>query len=366
MEPRSGPLVSFSRRPSRMQHRSVTLRDVAQQCDVSIATVSAVVNGAAWVSEETRERVQHVVDGLGYRPNQLARGLKTRRGYAVGVIVSDLTNPFFTEIVRGLSHALRETGTSLLLCDSDHRFEIGDLNLRMLFEGHVVGVVLVGYTVREAALRAYARRQRRVPVIAIERDFDIDGVSCLLTDSEKGAHTMTRHLIEQDFKRIAMITGPHEGPGSTTYGRAQRFEGYRRALRDAGLAVDPQLVAEGNFRYSGGREAMWRLLSLSERPDAVFASNDMMALGAMEAAREAGLRVPDDIALAGWDDIAVAALITPALTTVAMPKRQLGAAAAELLALQVPESGRREAVRRIFDAELVVRQSSLGSSVAQI
>ncbi len=349
-----------------MQHRSVTLRDVAEHCDVSIATVSAVVNRATWVSEETRQRVQGVVDGLGYRPNQLARGLKTRRGYAVGVIVSDLTNPFFTEIVRGLSHALRETGNSLLLCDSDHQFEIGDLNLRMLFEGHVVGVVLVGDTVREDTLRAYTRRQRRVPVIAIERDYDIDGVSCLLTDSEQGAYTITRHLIDQEFKRIAMITGPHEGPGSTTYGRAQRVDGYRRALREAGRVVDARLVAEGNFRYSGGREAMQRLLSVSDRPDAVFASNDMMALGAMEAAREAGLRVPDDIALAGWDDISVAALMTPALTTVAMPKRQLGAAAAELLIRQIPHGANHEEVRQKFPVDLVVRQSSLSSAPARI
>jgi LacI family transcriptional regulator len=347
-------------------HRSVTLRDVAQRCDVSIATVSAVVNGASWVSEDTRRRVQKAVDTLGYRPNQLARGLKTRRGYAVGVIVSDLTNPFFTEVVRSLSHALRDTGNSLLLCDSDHRFEIGDLNLRMLFEGHVVGVVLVGDTVREDTLRAYTRRQRRVPVIAIERDYDVEGVSCLLTDSEQGAHTVTRHLLDQDYKRIAMITGPHEGPGSTTYGRAQRFDGYCRALRESGRAVDPRLVAEGNFRYSGGREAMQRLLEAGERPDAVFASNDMMALGAMDAVREAGLRVPDDIALAGWDDISVAALMTPALTTVAMPKRQLGAAAAELLARQIPQGGRHAHVRQKFAAELVVRQSSLSTAAAGI
>src|ERR1043166_6507364 len=122
---------SGSRNDGVSMHRSVTLRDVAEDCDVSIATVSAVVNGATWVSDETRRRVQTAVDQLGYRPNQLARGLKTRRGYAVGVIVSDLTNPFFTEIVRGLSHALRDSSHSLLLCDSDHRFEVGDLNLHM-------------------------------------------------------------------------------------------------------------------------------------------------------------------------------------------------------------------------------------------
>src|SRR5438309_11825728 len=138
-------------------HRSVTLRDVAEHCDVSIATVSAVVNGAAWVSDETRHRVQAAVDQLGYRPNQLARGLKTRRGYAVGVIVSDLTNPFFTEIVRGLSHALRETGRTIFLCDSDHQFELADLNLRMLIDGHIAALVLIGDTVREATLRAYVQ-----------------------------------------------------------------------------------------------------------------------------------------------------------------------------------------------------------------
>jgi len=344
-------------------HRSATLRDVAEACGVSIATVSAVVNGAAWVSDDTRQRVQDAIDKLRYRPNQLARGLKTRRGYAVGVIVSDLTNPFFTEIVRGLSHALRETEHNLLLCDSDHNFEIGDLNLRMLFEGHIVGVILVGDTVREDTLRAYTRRQRRVPVIAIEREYDIDGVSCLLTDSEQGSYTITRHLIEQDYKRIAMIAGPHEGPGSTTYGRAQRIEGYSRALREAGRRVDRGLVAEGNFRYSGGREAMHRLLTLRSRPDAVFASNDMMALGAMDAVREAGLRVPEDIALAGWDDIPVASLITPGLTTVAMPKQKWGEAAAGLLARQIPQGGKHEPVRVKFPVELVVRQSSLASSV---
>jgi LacI family transcriptional regulator len=344
--------------------RNVTLRDVAKQCGVSVATVSAVVNGATWVPDETRARIQQVIDRLGYRPNQLARGLKTRRGYAVGVIVSDLTNPFFTEIVRGLSHALRDSGRALLLSDSDHQFEIGDVNLRTLLEGHIAGLVLIGDTVREETLRTYMRRHTRIPVIAIERDYDMDGVSSLLVDSEQGAHTVTRHLIEQDYQRIAMITGPREGPGSTTYGRAQRYDGYRRALHEAGRALDPALVAEGNFRYAGGRDAMRRLLANGERPDAVFASNDMMALGAMDAVREAGLRVPADIALVGWDDVPMTALTTPALTTVAMPKRQLGIAAAELLNRQIPVGGRHTPVRQTFAAQLVVRESSLAGRAA--
>jgi LacI family transcriptional regulator len=336
----------------------VTLREVAEKCELSIATVSAVANGAAWVPAETRQRVQNVIDQLGYRPNPLARGLKLRRGHAVGVIVSDLTNPFFTEIVRSLSHALREHDRTLLLSDSDHRFEIGDVNLRILSEGHITGLVLVGDSVRTDTLRAYVGRPHSVPVIAIERDYDIDEVSCLLVDSERGAHTVTRHLIENGYRRIAIIVGPHEGAGSTTYGRVQRYDGYCRALIEAGHDVDPRLVAEGDFRYNGGREAMQRLLAAPVRPDAVFASNDMMALGAMDAVRAAGMRVPDDIALAGWDDIPITALTTPALTTVAMPKSQLGRAAADLLAQQIPHAGKHAPVREMFDAELVVRQSS--------
>jgi len=326
---------------------------------VSIATVSAVVNGATWVSDDTRRRVQKAIDKLGYRPNQMARGLRTRRGHAVGVIVSDLTNPFFTEIVRGLSHTLRETGRTIFLCDSDHRFELADLNLRMLVDSHIAGLVLVGDTVREEALRAYVRRHPRSPVIAIEREYDIEGVSCLLVDSEAGAYTVTRHLIDQEYSRIAIITGPHEGPGSTTYGRAARYNGYARALADAGRALEPAFVAEGNFRHAGGYEAMRQLLSNGNRPDAVFASNDLMALGAIDAAREAGLRVPQDVAIAGWDDVPFAAITTPPLTTMAMPKSELGAVAAELLTRQLSHVGPRHTpVRKTFSARLVVRQSS--------
>jgi len=337
----------------------MTLKDVAEHCGVSTATVSAVVNGADWVSQETRSRVQQAVEDLDYRPNQLARGLKTRQGYAIGAIVSDLTNPFFTEIVRGLSHALHDDERNLFLCDSDHRFDVGDRNFQMLLDRQVDGIVLIGDTVPEKVIEHYMRRPRPVPVVAIERDYDIAGVNCLLVDSEQGGYLAATHLIEQGYRRIAMIAGPHEGAGSTTYGRVRRLEGYARALREAGRPVDPALIAEGNFRYAGGEAAMRYLLGLDERPDAVFAANDLMALGAAHAAQKAGLRIPRDLALVGYDDIPIAALTQPGLTTLAMPKRELGRTAAELLRDQIPKRGAHDAVRRIFSAELVVRDSSV-------
>jgi LacI family transcriptional regulator len=344
--------------------RHVTLHDIAKRCKVSTATVSAVVNGAEWVSEKTRLRVQRAVTEMGYHPNQYARGLKRREGHAVGVIVSDLTNPFFTQVVRSLSHALHVSGRSLSLCDSDHQHGLGEANLRMLVEGQIVGLVLIGDSVPEKALGAFVKQRAHIPVIAIEREYALSEVSCLLVDSELGAFTATRHLVDRGCERIAMITGPSAGAGSATYGRAQRYEGYRRALGECGRALDPQLVVEGNFRYESGRNAIRRLLALPRRPDAVFAANDMMALGAMSVIREAGLSVPDDVALVGFDNVPMTGLMMPGLTTMAMPMSELGDAAARLLEDQLAQSGRHDPVRQTFSAELVVRESSLRPSGA--
>lgn len=338
------------------------MKDVAHHCGVSVATVSAVVNGADWVSPDTRERVARAVEATGYRPNRLARSLKTQQGYAVGAVVSDLTNPFFTQIVRSLSHALRERGRNLFLGDADHRFDLGDENVQMLLERQVDGLVLIGDSVRPETLGRYVRRGHSVPIVAIERDYPLDDVHCLLVDSREGAFTGTTHLIEQGYRRIGLISGPQEGPGSTTYGRAERYSGYRDALSEAGLRFDEALVVEGTFRHDSGYAAMQRLLTLSPAPEAVFAMNDLMALGAMQAAREAGLSIPDDLALVGYDDIPMAALTSPGLTTLAMPKQALGEAAADLLHAQMNSSNGRASVRRMFSTGLIVRGSSTSVS----
>ena len=342
--------------------RPVTLHDLAKRCNVSTATVSAVVNGADWVSSKTRLRVQRAIDDMGYHPNQLARGLKRREGHAVGVIVSDLTNPFFTQIVRSLSHTVRASGRTLSLCDSDHRTELGESNLRALLEGQILGLVVIGDSVPERALRAFVRLRPGVPVIVIERDYRIALASTLLVDSEQAGFVATRHLIECGYRRIAMITGPSHGAGSATYGRAKRFAGYRRALLEGGLAFDARRVVEGNFRSDSGHAAMRQLLSLRRPPDAVFAANDMMAFGAMAALREAGLSIPDDVALVGFDNIPMAGLVTPGLTTMAMPMGQLGDAAAKLLDAQPGSNGRWTPTRQMFSAQLVTRASTVGEA----
>ncbi|MEM1127082.1 MAG: LacI family DNA-binding transcriptional regulator [Bacteroidota bacterium] len=343
---------------------NATLKDVAARAGVSVATVSAVVNGASWVTDATRGRVQQAVTALHYRPNRVARSLKTKQAYAVGAIVSDVTSPFFTEIIRGLSHALQETDRHLVLCDADHRFDLADAHLHRLLDQQVDGLVLIGDSVQEASLARHLEQYPSVPVVAIERDYGLDGVSTLLVDSEQGAHDATAHLIEQGYGRIGLIAGPTEGAGSQTHGRATRTEGWRRALAEAGRPHGDDLIARGTFRYESGVEAMDELLRRPPRPDAVFVANDMMALGAMHALRQAGLRIPDDVALVGFDDIPVSALVAPAMSTMAMPTRHLGRAAHEVLQDHLTDGPGYVTVRRTYRASLQVRGSSLARVAA--
>lgn len=335
-----------------------TIKDVAQHCGVSIATVSAVINDADWVPDATRARVETAIKKLNYRPNRLAQGLKTRRSYAVGVIVSDVTNPFYTDIVRSLSHELREHDRSLVLCDSDHRFEVGEENYRMLLEKQVDAIVLIGDSVQEALVAEFVRQNPRVPVVAIERDYRIDEVNKLLVDSEQGAFDATTYLVKQGFTRIGMISGPLTGPGSKSYGRLHQYRGFRRALQIGGVLFDQFLVADGDLRFHGGQRAMRQLLALPDPPEAVFAANDLMALGAMDVAREAGLTIPDDIAFVGYDDVPIAAHTSPPLTTMAIPKKELGRAAAQVILQKLGEGQANPPIRRIFSANLVVRDSA--------
>lgn len=335
-----------------------TIKDVAERADVSVATVSAVINDAEWVTDATRERVLAVVERLGYRPNRAARNLKKRRASTVGTIVSDLTNPFFTELIRALSHQLLAGSRTLLLCDADHRFELGELHFNVLLEERVDAIVLIGDSVHEDTLTPYVRHRRRVPIIAVERDYGLPEVSTLLVDSENASYRATQHLVDLGYRRIAHIGGPKVGPGSSTYGRAHRLEGYARALRDARLEVEDDLIAVGNFRYDGGRAAMEQLLSMASPPDSVFCANDMTALGAIDAAKNAGLRVPEDLAVVGFDDIPAAGVVAPSLTTMTMPTKDLGTAAAELVD-QLLSGGRSlDSVRRVFNASLQIRDST--------
>ena len=309
-----------------------TIRELARHCDVSIATVSRVFNSPELVSQETRQRILEVAVRIGYLPNESARTLATKKSHLVGLVWDTdhrrpgWRHPFLQEILVALKTALSGHGLHLLMlaaADSSGP-EARQRFLRAVRRHSLDGLVIIDNGERDPAVLALA--DAGVPCVALDLRVDGPTSTYVTSDNAGGAALAVRHLIERGHRRIATITGPQQ-----TWPGAERLTGFRAALAGAGLVLPEEYVVEGDFYLDGGHAAMRRLLALDERPTAVFAAGDEMAIGAMRAILGAGLRVPDDVAVVGFDDIDVAALIPPGLTTVAQDKAGFGTAAAEAL-----------------------------------
>jgi LacI family transcriptional regulator len=287
---------------------------------------------------------------LGFQPNALARSLRRKRTHTVGLIVPDSANPFFAEVGRGIEDTSFAAGYSIILGNSngDPRREL--LYIDLLIQKQVDGVLLVP-TGDQAELAA-TLRTRNIPVVVIDRDVPGAEIDRVHIDNAAGGYLATRHLLDLGHRRIGYIGGPpHLSPVP------HRGAGYKQALEEAGIPLDDRLVVAGNFRDAGGYEGAQTLLALADPPTAIFAGNDLMAIGALAAARARGIAVPDALSVAGFDDIHLAGYLNPPLTTIAQPKYELGVIAAELLfgRLAHPELPPQ---RRLLQAELVVRQST--------
>jgi LacI family transcriptional regulator, galactose operon repressor len=345
------PRAPRHRRPSHTTWRASapTIYEVARQAHVSSATVSRVLSGAKFVSGELATRVWDAVSELEYRPNNVARNLRARATSTIGVVIPDIQNPFFTSVVRGIEDALQAEKFTLLLANSDGDPARERVCLDTLCAEEVAGLVFVPCN---AEPRAYDHLARQgVPVVAVDRspvglNVDLVGVT-----NEEGARAAVLHLARLGRQRIALIGGP---PSANV--AVEREHGYRQALEMAGLAHSPALVVRADFRENGGYEAMASLLALSPRPDAVFVANNLMAMGALRAARDAALRVPEDVGLIAFDDVPWGARIDPPLTVVAQPTYDLGLSAARILLDRIREPHRP--VRRVaLQTTLVVRRS---------
>jgi LacI family transcriptional regulator len=300
----------------------ITIADVARHAGVSKTTVSHVLSRKRPVSSLTRTRVEAAIRELGYRPDGVARSLRTRTSNMVALIIPDITNPFYPVLARGLEDGLGGTTYRSLICNTDRHPErevefLGDVGDR-----GVDGIVLDSFTLTGEQLAELVP-----PGVSLVRIgttvIDDPGFDTVHADDERGAYDATVHLLRRPSRRVAMVQGP---PGAA----ARRNEGYARALRSAGLA-DPELVVSGQWTRHGGAAAMRRLLALPDPPQAVFCANDLMAFGVLDAAREAGLDVPGDLAVAGFDDIEAAAMTHPPLTTVSNPAYETGLLAGTLL-----------------------------------
>ena len=299
----------------------VTITDVAAAAGVSVATVSKVINSRYGVSAQTSERVQEVIDRLGYESSLVARSLRSHRTNVIGILVAEF-EPFSTEILKGTSRGITGTGYELLAYSGGGRAgtAVGWENryLSRLSGTLIDGAILVTPTVVDTG--------GRVPVVAIDPHAGPTHMPTVDSDNHAGAVLATEHLIGLGHRRIGFVGGRPDLESSRL-----REAGYRDALAAAGIPVDPDLVKVGEYRQEGASGPAHELLGLSERPSAVFAANDLSAIGTMEVARQLGLVVPDQLSVVGFDNVPESALVTPTLTTVAQPIQQMGAEAVSLL-----------------------------------
>jgi len=328
--------------------KNARIFEVARSAGVSIATVSRVANGTARVKPLTEEKVRAAMRRLGYRPHALARGLAARRSHTIGLLITDILDPYFAEIVRGAQERAESAGYVVLLGDAAVRTAGEDLLVRRLLERRIDGLIVASSRTTEEYAAQLASED--VPVVCINGPRGQFGHAVQI-DHRVGARLAIEHLATLGQRRIAHVTGPAGVPT-----RAERLASYRAALRSVGLAYDPALVAGGVTTLGESRAATARLLARAYPPTAVFAYNDRWAIGAYQAIRDAGRRVGADVSVIGFDDIVMSEWIDPPLTTVRQPRAEMGRIAIDLLLAVL--SGRAAPELVVVQPQLVVRAST--------
>jgi LacI family transcriptional regulator len=330
-------------------NRSVTIKDVASHASVSVATVSAVINKNKYVSPELAQRVGESITALSYKRNSFARGLKTRVSYSIGLIVPDITNPFFTNIARGAEDVASAHNYSLILGNSDEDPEKEKKYLQLLESKQADGLIIAVTARSHEYLQSLPIQH--LALVSIDRSlFDL-GIDTVMVDNRAGARTAIEHLIALGHRRIGLVTGIR-GIAPTE----ERILGYTEALEKHGIAVDPALIAVAYARVDGGERGATQLLALEDRPTALFMMDGTMAIGALQTIAKSGLRCPEDIALACFDDFTWASVMRPHLTVIDQPTYEIGQQAAHLLFERL--QNQKKAPRQIrLQTQLIVRES---------
>ncbi|MGQ9632471.1 MAG: LacI family DNA-binding transcriptional regulator [bacterium] len=326
-----------------------SIEDVARLARVSIATVSRVVNNTVPVRPETRERVIRAIEALDYRPNAIARSLVTKRTHIIGLVIPDIANPVFAEAARGVEEVTSKGGYNVILCNTGYSYEREIAYIDVLREKRMDGLIIATAQRRDDYILGLKRRG--FPCVLILSKVEGEEVDYVVVDNVRGAFIATEHLIRLGHVRIAHIGGPRNISSGL-----DRWKGYSKALREHGIAPEDDLYVEGAFDEESGHEAMERLLDLPRPPSAVFCANDLMAIGAMFAIKEGGLRIPRDVAVVGYDDTRLAKCVSPALTAVRQPSYRIGVMASDLL-IRTIEGKKPQCGKIVLEPELIVRES---------
>jgi len=330
-----------------------TIKDVAALAKVSVATVSHVVNGTRKVAPATIQRVRQAMQELDYHPNAVAQSLRTQKTKAIGIVVSDITNPFFAMLVRGAEDAAIEAGYSLIVCNSDESSDKEDRYVRLLRQRRMDGLLIS--PVGDGSTSAVQKLPRqRMPFVFVDRRAKGVEADAVLSDNSAGAYHATHYLIEQGHRRIGLILGIE---GATT--TEERLVGYSQALEEAGIAISKELVVWGGYRTEGGRRATALLMGLDASPTAIFSTNNLMTMGVLLGLIERGVKIPTDMAVIGFDDLRLAKLVRPALTAIVQEPYQIGHTALDLLLKRISEPIGNEKYQAIrIPVKLIIRGSA--------
>lgn len=333
-----------------------TIHDVAKEAGVAPITVSRVINNSGYVSDKVRSKVNQAIDELGYVPNVLARSLRSKRTNTIALVFTDITNPFFNTIARGVEDSASSAGYNVIFCNTDESEELEHKCIHLLLQKQVDGILLVPADTYSKSINTI--QNQKTPVVVIDRKVPYDNVDIVLGDSEGGAYLITKHLIELNHQRITIISGPK---GIST--AEDRINGYIKAMEQFGLShyIDYHY---GKFSQLSGKDITQSIFSRQLKPTAIFAANNLIAIGALASLREMGMHVPDDVSVVSFDGIPQHLTVIPFLTTVDQPSYEIGKKAAELLFSRIkkePETA-EDYQTIVFPVTLNIQKSSARAS----
>jgi LacI family transcriptional regulator len=327
----------------------ITLKMVAERAGVSANTVSRAINNKSDINEETKKKVLKIAQELGYVRNATAVALRTRKTRTLGVVIADNRNPFYAEVLNGIEEAAREKNYHIILANTQRDYKKEEEAINLLLAKRVDGLLITPVQDRDDDIRNLI--EANFPFVIVGRDFENINVDAIYNDEVKGGFLATEYLIKKGHKRIALIDGfLYKSPAKG------RLEGYKKALNKYRIPLDEPLISVGDINIEDGYERTKQMLEKNLDFTAIFAYNDMMAFGAMQAIKEKGLRIPEDIGLVGYDDIPFSSLISPSLTTIRLKKQDLGVESVKLLFSRI--NGSRKKIKKIMlDVELIVRET---------
>ncbi len=330
----------------------ITIKDVAQKAKVSVATVSRVLNNKPDVSNETKEKIINLIDKLGYNPNSMARGLVLQKTYTIGLVIPDICNPFFPDIARAVEDTARKMGYTVIFYNTDNHEDEEKKAVEVLMARQVDGLI-VSLSINEANKQIIGELKKKdFPLVQIDRKIFETNYTSITIDNMLSAYKATSHLIDLGHTRIVHITGDmHTQTGQ------ERLEGYKKALKDNEIVVRNDYILQGDYNQKYSQEALRKLIKSSIRPTAIFAAYDLMAVGTYKLIRDCGLTIPGDISIVGHDNIELASLVTPSLTTMSQPKYQMGQLATKFLVKEI-EGKVFNKGDFVLDTEIIKRKST--------